>query len=317
MIIKPILILGAPRSGTSLLQKILRNYPELWSLPSESELIWDQYCHPRLHHWESEYLTAANMTPQIRAKILKQFEQYLCPAAVWQPIEKQNFIWRSQRWRWLRQLLRPIYQYTFPIAQKFLWHQPANKRIVEKTISNSLRLGFVNEVFPDAKIIYLTRDGRNNINSLINAWLHPNRFFSYRLPVQLNIKGYCYEQWKFVLPPGWRDYIDRPLEDVCAFQWQSCHQLILKEIAKPKYAKRVLRVKLEDLTTQPQLWLKEIVEFVELPYDDYFESMVTHLPIVNSPDNDTSMEKWKQQHREQIERVMPMIKETMQQLEYQ
>jgi hypothetical protein len=316
MIIKPILIIGAPRSGTSLLQKIIRNYPQLWSLPSESEIIWDRYCHPRLHHWHSEYLTAADITQQIRAKILKQFEQYLCPATVWQPIEKQNLIWHSHRLRWLRQLLRPIYQYTFPISQKFR-HQPANKKIVEKTISNSLRLGFVNEVFPDAKIIYITRDGRNNINSLINAWLHPTRFFSYRLPVQLNIKGYHYQQWKFVLPPGWRDYIECPLEEVCAFQWQSCHQFILKEIAKPQYHNRVLRVKLEDLTTEPLRWLKKIAEFVDLPYDDYFDSMATDLPIINSPDNDISMEKWKQQHRVQIERVMPMIEQTMQQLEYQ
>jgi len=312
MIIKPILIIGAPRSGTSLLQKILRNHPHLWSLPSESDMIWDMYCHPKLHHWESEYLTETDITPEIRSEILKQFERYLCPAYFWKPLEKNNMIWGFRRWRWLRKLMRPVYQYTFPISQ-LLWRNKT-KRIVEKTASNCFRLGFVNEVFPDAKIIYPTRDGHNNINSLINAWLHPNRFFTYDIPV--NIKGYEHGKWKFVLPPGWSDYTNRSLEEVCAFQWQSCHQFMLNEIAKPKYTNRVLQIKLEELVSEPKYWLKKIAEFVELPYDDYFQSMAAELPVVNSPDNDTSAEKWKQQHREKIERIMPIIRPTMQTLGY-
>ena len=43
MIVNPVLIIGAPRSGTSMLQKVLRNHPAFWSLPSEGDMIWDQF----------------------------------------------------------------------------------------------------------------------------------------------------------------------------------------------------------------------------------------------------------------------------------
>lgn len=315
MIIKPILIIGAPRSGTSLLQKILRNHPALWSLPSESELIWNQYCHPKLRGWTSEHLTAADITPEIKAELLNQFERYLCPAQFWTPLERKNLIWGFRRLPLVRKLLRPVYQYGFPFTQKLLWRN-TNKRMIEKTTSNCLRLGFVNEVFPDARIIYITRDGRNNINSLLNAWLHPSRFFTYDVPAQMNISGYQYDKWKFVLPPGWRAYLNRSLEAVCAFQWQSCHQCLLAEIAKPLYHNRVLQLKLEALSDEPHDWIKKITAFVELPYDDYFQSVATALPIINSPDHNIAADKWQQQHRQQIERIIPTIGPTMKALGY-
>jgi len=316
MIVKPILIIGPPRSGTSLLQKILRNHPALWSLPSESDVIWDIHCHPRLHDWKSESLTKADITPEIKSDILKRFERYLCPAHFWKPLERSNLIWGFNRVRLLRKVLRPVYQYVFPVSQ-MLFSGENTKRIVEKTASNCFRMEFINEIFPDAKIIYPTRDGRNTINSLMNGWLHPDRFFTYNLPVKLNIRGYGYDQWNFVLPPHWRDYINLPLEEVCAFQWQACHQAVQEEIHKPEYVDRVLQIKLEELASDTSYWLKKIVDFVELPYDNYFREIADRLPVINSPDNDISTEKWKQQqHRGEIERIIPRIQPTMQVLGY-
>ena len=172
-------------------------------------------------------------------------------------------------------------------------------------------------MFPDAKIIYPVRDGRNNVNSLINAWLHPSRFFTYDVPEVLNIKGYPHGKWKFVLPPGWRQYINRSLADVCAFQWRACHEAMLAEIAKPKYDGRVLRVKLEQLVADPARFLARLAEFIEVPYDECFRSATLKLPVVNSPDNDTSREKWRYQNREMIEQILPSITPIMDQLGYE
>jgi hypothetical protein len=118
--------------------------------------------------------------------------------------------------------------------------------LLEKTASNCFRLGYVTGVFPDAKIIYPVRDGRNTVNSMINAWRHPERFFTYDVPMELHIEGYVHGRWKFVLPPGWRDYTRRSLAEVCAFQWRSCHEFMLAETAKEQYRDRVLRIRLEE-----------------------------------------------------------------------
>jgi hypothetical protein len=315
MIIKPVFIIGAPRSGTSLLQKILRGHSAFWSLPSESDIVWDQFCHPRLRGWESEAMEAEDITPEAAESVPRQLENFMCPARFWQPVEKTNLIWGFRRMPHVRHGLGWLYKHVFPLIPRFMWRDKP-KRFIDKTASNCFRLGYVNEVFPDSKIIYPSRDGRNNINSLINGWRHPTRFFTYDVPETLRLKGYCHKKWKFVLPSGWRGYVDRSLEEVCAFQWCSCHEAMLAECAKSKYDGRVFQIQLERLAAEPAYWLRQLAEFVELPYDYYFQHVASNFPVVNSPDNDTSQDKWKYQNREMVESILPMIQPMMERLGY-
>ena len=306
MIVKPVLIVGAPRSGTSMLQKILRGHPAAWSLPSESDIIWERYCHPRLRDWKSQTLSEADIDEEMCRALLRQFGRYAAPASVWKPVERTGMIWGFQRRRLIRRALRAAFAAVYPLVGAMLWARRP-QRLIEKTVSNCFRLGFVNEVFPDAKILYPTRDGRNSINSLLQGWLHPTRFFTYDVPEPLSIEGYPHEGWKFVLPDGWRDYTNRPLEEVCAFQWLAFHEAMLAEISKPKFSGRVLRFRLEDLTEEPEEWLRRITEFAELPYDDYFRGVARDLPVVNSPDGNVSREKWRQENPERIQKILPTI----------
>lgn len=316
MIVRPVLIVGAPRSGTSTLQQILRNHPEFWSLPSESDIIWDQFCHPALHGWHSEALDSSDLSAIDRSQILRMFEDYMRPASYWRPFESKGLIWGFRRVPAVRKFMRFAFRKVLPLIGR-LSSYTGEKRLLEKTASNCFRLDYVTGVFPDAKIIYPSRDGRNNVNSLINAWLHPTRFFTYSVPEDLNIEGYHHKGWKFVLPPGWRDYTQRSLAEVCAFQWRACHESMLSEIAKDKYRDRVFRLRLEDLVADPPQQLRMLTEFLELPYDDYFETLACNLPVVNSPDNDVSPQKWRGKNSEAIQRIMPYIAPTMSRLGYE
>jgi hypothetical protein len=299
-----------------MLQKVLRNHPQFWSLPSESDMIWDRFCHPALHGWESECLDEGDLLPEHRDAILGMFEAYMRPASFWRPFESTNLIWGFRRMPKIRRLLRTVFKSTFPLLTR-IYPKGQPKRLLEKTASNCFRLSYVNAVFPDAKIIYPTRDGRNNVNSLINAWRHPERFFTYDVPAPLNIEGDAHGRWKFVLPPGWRNYTSRTLAEVCAFQWRACHEAMLTETCKPTYRGRVLRLRLEDVASQPHRQLATLAEFLELPYDDYFRELAEDLPVVNSPDNNVSVEKWRHDNGELIEQVMPMIEPTMHRLGYE
>jgi len=316
VIVSPVLIVGAPRSGTSMLQKILRNHPDFWSLPSESEMIWDQFCHPALRGWASEIVDEAELTEADRVRIIELFEEYMRPAAFWRPFEKTNLIWGFRRNPALRRILRPVYAALMPLL-KSRARPDVPRRLLEKTVGNCFRLGYVCKVFPDARIVYPVRDGRNAVNSLINAWRHPDRFFSYDVPADLNIEGYDRDRWNFVLPPRWRDYTDRSLAEVCAFQWLSCNEHMLAETLKEQYRDRVLRLRIEDLAAEPEAVLKRLVEFLDLPFDDYFLGIARNMPVVNSPDGDISSDKWRGQNRDAVESVMPMIAPMMRRLGYQ
>jgi hypothetical protein len=289
----------------------------MWSLPSESDLIWDQFCHPRLRHWSSEVIGREEATPELAREIRNLFDAYLCPSSFWRQVEKTGLIWNFNRNRRVRAALRSAYRKFSPILRVMFTNRSRERRIVEKTASNCFRLGFVNRIFPDAKIIYPTREGKNSVNSLINGWQHPERFFTYDVPEPLNIEGYSGSKWKFVLPPGWRQYLNSPLEEVCAFQWASCHTAMQAEISRPAYRNRILQIKLEDLINDPSRHVKQLVDFAELPFDGYFRSVAANLPLVNSPDQLVSADKWMHQNRARVERIIPIIEPTMTKLGYE
>ena len=49
----------------------------------------------------------------------------------------------------------------------------ARSILVEKTVSNTLRIPFVREVFPEARFIHLIRSGRDVTESAMRMWLSP------------------------------------------------------------------------------------------------------------------------------------------------
>ena len=63
---QPILVLGCPRSGTTVLLEALRRSPELGMVQSEGHILWDEFHHPRDRGWDSDALTAADVSERER-----------------------------------------------------------------------------------------------------------------------------------------------------------------------------------------------------------------------------------------------------------
>ncbi len=112
--------------------------------------------------------------------------------------------------------------------------------LVVKTPSNVYRLDFLRALFPAARIrvFHLTRNAAASINGLYDGWRFRG-FFAHRLPGRLAIERYSdryppwgADWWKFDLPPGWEDWTDRPLVEVCGFQWRSAHAATLDDLAR-------------------------------------------------------------------------------------
>lgn len=176
---RPLVLLSAPRSGSTLLFETLAKAPGLFTIGHESHRHIESLpgLHPSARGFDSNRLAAADATPAVIAGMHRNFAQSL----------------RDRD-----------------------GHPPAAGaavRLLEKTPKNTLRVGFMRAVFPDARFVYLYREPRAVLASMIEAW-QSCRFGTYP-----NLPGWTGLPWSLLLVPGWRDLVGRPLEEIVARQW--------------------------------------------------------------------------------------------------
>lgn len=333
MIQSPVIIIGCPRSGTTLLYNILSEVPSLWSIGYESKEIIERHHHPRTKGWDSGALDESDLTAESRAYILSTFECSAAPGTFWRRVNHLRRWLRNNRlWTWIKRRGRTdktasavssaMPQQGLDMIRAFvrfrnsLCPHPPAIRLLEKTPENCLRLPFLLALFPDARVIYLTREGPANVNSLIEGWKQPHLFPGYQVPEPLTIPGYTRERWAFTLIPRWRELTDRPLEEVCAWQWIRCNQAVLKHQEETEGQVPYLAVRHEDLVRDPVAVLRRIADFIEVDFEGslgHFRSGLPRINVVSKPDP----HKWKRQNPEAIERVLPMINPMMSRLGYE
>ena len=267
---KPILIIGAPRSGTHMVFRVLGKSRDLahWR-PSEAHEVWEADHHPAFRGWESNVLAAGDATPESIARIRREF----------------------------------------------LLVAGTRRRLVDKNPRNVLRIPFIERVLPDARYIFIKRDGRDTTNSLINAW-RGNRYRTYRLPEPHSIPGTDPRWWKFVLYPGWREDRSGPLERVAAKQWLvSSEHLVDAQKTIPQ--ERWIEVSYEDYIADPVAVTELITAYLDIAFTDDLRSAAeavrtTPVNTVTPPEKD----KWRKENPEEISAITPLIRPMMQRLGY-
>ncbi|MCS4503424.1 sulfotransferase [Arhodomonas aquaeolei] len=287
MSMQPVIILGAPRSGTSLLQTIIREHEGFRSVAKESGFVWHKYCHPSLRDWRCEGCPASAIDQRAIEEIRHQFDRYALSSRSWRRASGLNVL-RYQR----SPLMAPVLKGGYFLLARLLrvlravMSGSSQGRLVDKSVHSGLFLNLLDAVFPDALYIHIVRNGDDTVSSMIDGWLNPDRFFTYDLPGGLQIPDYPYREWNFALPPGWEEYRKRPLADVVAFQWTRLQSSIMEHFDAPVLRERLLRVKLEDLTNNPTGTLRRIAAHVDLPWSDYFERLGQKMPTVNARPSD-------------------------------
>ena len=138
--------------------------------------------------------------------------------------------------------------------------------LVEKTVSNTLRVPFVNTVFPDARFVHLLRDGRDVAASAMKEWSAPPDYGRLRqklrrvpiasLPYLLwyarhSLFGTARARgqvsiWGPRYPGIEADVESRSLAEVCAIQWRESVETARRDLgALP--ADRAFEIRYEDL----------------------------------------------------------------------
>lgn len=279
---RSIVIVGAPRSGTSLLQRIIRGCEGFASLVKESGFVWRRYTHPAFHDWYGETWRRGDINEHEIARIREKLARYALPASVWRKVDRFDVL-RYQRVPMISAtVLRPAY-HALATLRSISCRLPEGTRFVDKSVQSGLWLDLVEEVFERPLYLHIVRDPFKSVESMAAGWRNPDRFFSYKVPEVLAIPGYEDQRWNFVLPPGWRAYTDRPIEVIAAFQWAALQRNILTfadEIPEQRY----LRVRLEDLSNEPREVLSQICTWAGIEFDEYMEKYVRNMPTVNARD---------------------------------
>jgi Sulfotransferase family len=297
LVYSPLLIFGAPRSGTSMLFQALSTHPALWSLYRESQEVIEKHMAPALQRHDSEALSAEDVSPRDAFDLARSFYDRVGNAEASGAVSSKVPI-----------ILRAKLNRLLTLGANAA--KPPSIRVVEKNPQNSFRLPFLQCIFPDAQFLFMTRTPAANIASIYRGW-HEPRFKTCTLPRDFVISGYRTTRWCFGRPPGWRDMNGRSLIDICAFQWRAYNEACLRDI--PRLGHRVLRVRYEDISERPRDMLAEIAEWADLDPRP-LERFADGLPVVNTWSRPRA-DKWRSL-APQIEGVLPSVRDVAETLGY-
>lgn len=194
---------------------------------------------------------------------------------------------------------------------RYFYTWTGRHRWVDKNNQNGLCVSYLRALYPDAYFVYVKRSPGDNLNSLIEGWGKPEEFatWSDAVPAVVDIEG-RYHKWCFFLADGWRDYLARPIEDVCAFQYRTINRAILDGRAVTPSAQWV-EVFYEDFLRDPVATFRNVFEGCDLTFDARLEQHCAG--VLGRPYNAFSeirLDKWKDSvNRERVERALSQVAE--------
>jgi len=298
VISRPVIVLGAPRSGTTMVFQALSTHPELWSLYRESQLIIGEHFPAAMVHGKSVRVTAEDVDDATAEAMRQEFFDAVGNAEASRLFGRGiPLIARAK----LSGLLTKVGS-----ARKV---PPI--RIVEKTPDNCFRIQMLLRLFPDALFVYVVRDPRGSIASIFRGWTEESRFQRFELPKDFTIKDYDGTHWCFGLPPEWESMNGCTVMEICAHQWRLYNEYCLQDL--PTDPDRVLEVRYEETVASPGPVLEKLALWAGIdprPLERYSEK----LPVVNTWSK-PSGDKWKRVEQE-ITEVLPLVAAESERLGY-
>lgn len=257
---RPAFIVSTPRSGSTLLFETLGLAPGLHRPGGESHWLIEDIAalSPAAHGWSSNRLAAADAAPE--------------------PVER---------------LARAFYE---DLRDRDGRPASGRVRMLEKTPKNALRVPFFDAAWPDAVFVYLYRDPRATLASMIEAW-RSGAFRTYP-----DLPGWTGLPWSLLLVPGWERFIGRPLPEVVAHQWAATTELLLDDLeALPP--ERVHALAYADFLAAPQAVVARLAAALGLGWD---RVLGPRLPLSVTTVSAPRADKWRAIERV-IESVWPRV----------
>jgi hypothetical protein len=255
----PVFIISAPRAGSTLLFELFSQSASFWTIGAESEGVIEGI--PALH-------------PANRGFDSHRLDDLAADAKTVQTL-RAGFI---------AEILDRKGRRFLELPEK---ERPKRVRLLEKTPENSLRVPFLAAAFPSARFVFLYRDPRQNVNSILEAWHHDGFVNIPELP------DWPRGRWHFLLPEGWREFRDASLLDIAAFQWNAANQRALDDFELlPRDC--WMGVDYAELVVSPESVVRRVCDFVGAPVDEHLVSALARpLPIAPTAISPPSPIKWR------------------------
>jgi len=261
---RPVFIVSSPRSGSTLLFETLAQARGLYTIGRESHALIEGMA--ALNAGQLGY--ASNRLPASAAT----------PAVV------QEL--RQRMWAELRD-------------RDGVPPTDAPVRVLEKTPKNALRVPFLAEVFPQARFVYLYRDPRQTLSSMIEAW-QSGRFRTYA-----GLPGWEGLPWSMLLVPGWRELNGRSLQQIVAAQWEITTQTLLDDLSALP-AGRCEVVHYDAFLANPADEVARLCKSLDLTWD---RPLGEALPLSRYTVSEPAADKWRR-HADLIDEVLPALQAT-------
>jgi len=237
---QPVIIIGAPRSGTNMLRDVLCDLKGIGTWPcDEINYIWR---HGNVNE-ETEEFSKDLATDQVKDYIRNEFDDFA---------KKENL-----------------------------------DVLIEKTCANSYRIAFVDEIIPEAKYIYIYRDGIDATGSALVRWkakldipyllkkvkyvpVSDLPYYAIRYLGSHIYRIFSKEERLSFWGPKFNGYKEAQkkysLEEVCALQWKSSVDLSEEAFSKMPLEK-VARISYESFVSSPNKELKRILNELDISFD--------------------------------------------------
>lgn len=141
------------------------------------------------------------------------------------------------------------------LHERFEWYRQKRQkqRFINKHPRSSVRIDYINTVFPDAYFIHVIRDGRAVVSSILSK-------------IQRERERQAIPFGDFCKPPRWREYLMLDSVERAATQWRDIVSYILAR--RESLADRYLEFRYEDMCQDPRGILHDVYRFVGLPNHD-------------------------------------------------
>lgn len=208
-------IIGRPRSGTTLLRLLFESHPHLL-IPPESPFIIIHYKkYSKITNWSEDII---NEFVEDLYKT-RYFDKWLINRG-----ELTERLLSLKGKRTFQEMVLEVYK-----CYKSVYPKQEISMIGDKNPMYSLYPGRIHQLFPDSKIIHITRDYRDNFLSLINV--------NFEVPI-VPIVIY---RWKFALKKMWK--------------------------LKSEHPDLIYSIRYEDLVADPELHTRRLCEFLRIEFD--------------------------------------------------
>jgi hypothetical protein len=263
--VKPILIMGAPGSGTTLLYQTLCSHRDVAYITRN--MLRTGIVAPRQRLWRySRFLGERRKALFILQNLFHRDPASNLPVgdALWikyfvdySYMTENNY--SEEMAAYFRKKILTVQN---------LWGCP---RFVEKTLLNCFRVRLLNSIFPDAKFIHIIRDGRAVAFSVLN-----------KIEIAGDSNPLFYVGFKDIL--GDRYQSDRSELFNYGLAWSEFVRKAreVSAVAQGRY----YEMRYENLVREPYNELRKIVDFCELDLYNKFEEKI--------PPTQNRNEKWKQ-----------------------